>query len=433
MIQTGHNQTEIGEESAKREKLNITLYLASKTISMLGTNIYNFALSLFILKMTGSGASFAINVLIGMLPRIVLGPFAGIIADRVDRKKLTIAFDILSGLVVAVLLGYTQISGLKVLLVYLTSFILSTINIFYDTSLMSSLPNLVKDQGLVRINSYTATAGAVAGVISPVIAGVVFGMVTIKLFLILNAFSFFISAVLELFIKFDLNIKHINPELKAEKSLRNIRHEMSEVISYVRQQKVISSFLKYVLIINLFLNACISVVYPYIINNVLKMKATYFGLFEGCYFVGMIACSIYIGNRKDKQKSTKVLASELALIGLILVLVGLPSLGITALNFKPLLVSYNVILLFILGVTLVAINTPILVLMQRMTPENLRGRITGMLGTLTGGIAPLGILLTGLTIDSIHPFILMSVSGLAIFITSALIFRDKSINLIHNL
>ncbi len=425
MIQTEYNTKEIREESAKREKLNITLYLASKTISLLGTNIYNFALSLYILKMTGSGASFAINILIGMLPRIILGPFAGIIADRVDRKKLTIAFDILSGLAVAGLLGYTQISGLKVLLVYLTSFILSTINIFYDTSLMSSLPNLVKDQGLVKINSFTATAGAVAGVISPVIAGVVFGMVSIKLFLIVNAVSFFISALLELFIKFDLNIKHVNPELTAEKSFRNIRSEMGEVISFVRQQKVISSFLKYVLIINLFLNACISVVYPYIINNVLKMKSTYFGMFEGCYFVGMIVCSIYIGGRKDKQKATKVLASELALIGLILVLIGLPSLGLTFLNFKPLLVSYNIILLFILGVTLVAINTPILVSLQRLTPENLRGRITGMLGTLTGGIAPIGILLTGLTIDSIHPFILMSVSGLVIFITSGLMFRDK--------
>lgn len=425
MTQTEYNTKEIREESAKREKLNITLYLASKTISLLGTNIYNFALSLYILKMTGSGASFAINVLIGMLPRIILGPFAGIIADRVDRKKLTIAFDLLSGLAVAGLLGYTQISGLKVLLVYLTSFILSTINIFYDTSLMSSLPNLVKDQGLVKINSFTATAGAVAGVISPVIAGVVFGMVSIKLFLIINAVSFFISAVLELFIKFDLNIKHVNPELTAEKSFRNIRSEMGEVISFVRQQKVISSFLKYVLIINLFLNACISVVYPYIINNVLKMKSTYFGMFEGCYFVGMIVCSIYIGGRKDKQKATKVLASELALIGLILVLIGLPSFGLAFLNFKPLLVSYNIILLFILGVTLVAINTPILVSLQRLTPENLRGRITGMLGTLTGGIAPIGILLTGLTIDSIHPFILMSVSGLVIFITSGLMFRDK--------
>lgn len=425
MIQTEYNTKEIKEESAKREELNITLYLASKTISLLGTNIYNFALSLYILKMTGSGASFAINVLIGMLPRIILGPFAGIIADRVDRKKLTIAFDILSGLAVAGLLGYTQISGLKVLLVYLTSFILSTINIFYDTSLMSSLPNLVKDQGLVKINSFTATAGAVAGVISPVIAGVVFGMVSIKLFLIINAVSFFISALLELFIKFDLNIKHVNPEVTVEKSFRNIRSEMGEVISFVRQQRVISSFLKYVLIINLFLNACISVVYPYIINNVLKMKSTYFGMFEGCYFVGMIVCSIYIGGRKDKQKATKVLASELALIGLILVLIGLPSLGLTFLNFKPLLISYNIILLFILGVTLVAINTPILVSLQRLTPENLRGRITGMLGTLTGGIAPIGILLTGLTIDSIHPFILMSVSGLVIFITSVVMFRDK--------
>ncbi|WP_313563672.1 MFS transporter, partial [Ruminiclostridium cellobioparum] len=172
-VQGGKNK-----KNTYAEKLNITLYLTSKTISLLGTSIYNFALSLFILKMTGSGASFALNVLIGMLPRIVLGPFAGVLADRMDRKKLTIAFDILSGLIVAGLLGYSEMAGFKILQIYIVSFLLSAINVFYDTSLLSSLPDLVDDRSLVKINSFTSTAGAIAGVISPIIAGVICGMVS---------------------------------------------------------------------------------------------------------------------------------------------------------------------------------------------------------------------------------------------------------------
>lgn len=425
-VQGGKNK-----KNTYAEKLNITLYLTSKTISLLGTSIYNFALSLFILKMTGSGASFALNVLIGMLPRIVLGPFAGVLADRMDRKKLTIAFDILSGLIVAGLLGYSEMAGFKILQIYIVSFLLSAINVFYDTSLLSSLPDLVDDRSLVKINSFTSTAGAIAGVISPIIAGVIFGMVSIYLFLILNAASFFISAALEFFINFHFNQKKDSSAIPDKKNLKNLKQEISEIISFLKQQKVICSLLKYVLIINLFLNACLSVVYPYIINTVLKMNSTYFGIFEGCYFSGMIVCSIILGSRKESRKTTKELAAQLALIGIIVIMVGLPALGLPVLNLTVVLVAYNSILLLGLGVVLVAINTPILVALQRLTPEELRGRLTGILGTLANGIAPLGIIITGLTIDRIHPFIILAVSGLVIILSAAFMYRDKKANLMQ--
>jgi uncharacterized membrane protein YccC len=70
-----------------------------------------------------------------------------------------------------------------------------------------------------------------------------------------------------------------------------------------------------------------------------------------------------------------------------------------------------------------------LVAMQRLTPENLRGRITGILGTLSGGIAPLGIILAGLLIDKLHPFIILSVSGVCIIIASMKMYKSKFENI----
>lgn len=423
-----NSHIEYSNNAKKIEKLNTALYFAAKTISLLGTNIYSFALSLYILKITGSGTSFALNVLIAMLPRIILGPFAGILADRVNRKKLTVAFDIISGLMVFLLLGLSSIYGLKIIFIYITGFVLSTINTFYDTALTSSLPNLVSGKKLMKINSYTSISMSISGILSPVLAGVMYGLIPIKIFLFINASSFIVSAILEMFINFNFN-KDEADSLKEKINLNILKKEFEEIKEFVDGQKVMRVLLKYALMINFFFTASISVVYPYIINKVLKMSSSEYGAFQGSYFLGMIVCSVIIANRKEKKISGKRIALGLMSLGVILAFIGAPTIGFGIFRMKVMLIGYNLVLIFALGAILISINTPMLVAMQKLTPENLRGRITGVLGTLTAGIAPLGIILAGLIIDKVHPFIILLISGICIVLASANMLRNKDIDL----
>lgn len=422
----GNQRVDFNSQVEKTEELNIILYLTSKTISLLGSNIYNFILALYILKVTGSGGSFAINVLVGMLPRIVLGPFAGILADRVNRKKLTIAFDIISGIIVFVFLGVSAVSGLSVISIYVTSFILSSISVFYDTALTSSLPNLVRDEKLMKINSYTSTSTSISGVLSPILAGIIFGFVPINLILIINGASFIFSAILEIFIEFKLN-SSLDTNIKSSITVDSFKNEIMELMKFVRSQRIMHALLKYVLIINLFLSASMTVVYPYIINNVLMMSSSQYGTFQGVYFAGMVVASIIMANKKEKKVTWKKLGLKLGVIGIILILIGLQTITFYEIRRQSLLSCYNIILLFILGVVLIVINTPIMVTIQRLTPENLRGRITGMLGTLSQGIAPLGIIAAGVLIDKIHPFMILTVSGVIIVLSSMHMFWSKDL------
>lgn len=421
---TQSDTVQCGRHTDREEKLNIALCLASKIISLLGTNIYNFALSLYILKVTGSGTSFAVNVLIGRVPAIILGPFAGILADRVNRKKLTVAFDILSGLIVFGLLGLSSVYGLKIIFIYVTNLILSVINTFYDTSLTSSLPDLVRDKKLVKINSYTTAASSLAGILSPVLAGVIYGFVPINLFLIVNGISFIFSSALEIFINFNLN-KTQDTLSKEAMTLNTLKSEFKEVLKFIKEQKFLYSLLKYILLINFFLSASINVVYPCIINKTMKMSSAQYGTFQSFYFIGMIVCSILIANRKEKSLKAKNLAISLAILGVILILIGIQTIGLNVFTIRIITDLYNIVLLLALGGILMTVNIPSIVAMQRLTPENLRGRITGILTTLTGGIIPLGIILAGLVIDNVHPFIILLVSGICIIASAFCMFRNK--------
>ncbi len=77
--------------------LNMGIFLLGKLVSLFGTRIMNFAISLYVLKFTGSGMSFAITMIVSTLPAIVLSPFAGVLADRVNRKLVGVLNDALCG------------------------------------------------------------------------------------------------------------------------------------------------------------------------------------------------------------------------------------------------------------------------------------------------------------------------------------------------
>jgi len=207
-------------EIDKKERLNITLYLSGRLVSLFGTYIYSFAIALYILKVTGSGTSFAISVLMGMLPRVILGPFAGALADRIDRKKLVVGLDVLSGIVVLGLVGVSTLYGLKIPYIYVATLMLAVINTFFDISINASLPNLVKDGSLLKINSYSQAASSLASILSPVIGGIAFVVLPIKLFLLINGLSFIVSAVSEMFINFNFNKSEDKDDDKAVSAIK---------------------------------------------------------------------------------------------------------------------------------------------------------------------------------------------------------------------
>lgn len=411
-------------DKAKTEKLNIILFLTSKTISLLGSNIYNFALSLYILRATGSGASFTINILLGMLPRIFLGPFAGILADRVDRRKATILLDTFSGVTICGLMLISISLGLKVSYIYITSLVLSVINVFYDTMLNSSLPNLVADNKLMKINAYAQGSSSLSGILGTILAGVIYSFSPINLFLILNGISFFISALLELFMDFNFN-RTIVAKNEQKKSFR---YDLKEIIAFIKNQKIMYSLFKYSLVLNLFANAAFAITLPFVLNNVLKLSSSQFGIVEASFSIGLLLASIMLGSIKEQENKMKSICMGLASISMLIVLTGLPTLDLNVFSNRTFLFIYYIILMFFTGIILVIINAPIMVVMQRLTPDNLRGRFMGILGTLTNGIAPIGIIITGLIIDKVPSFSLMLVTGTVIFIMSIMMKKNKNLS-----
>ena len=192
------------ENLSKIIKKNIILYTLGRAISVIGSNVFSFAMSLYILNLTGSGIAFSISLFTRMLPNAILSPFAGVIADKVDRKKMVVVTDILAGILMFVLMGIASFDSLRITYIYISIFLLSSINVFFGVSMKASKANIVDKANMKKINSYGMMINSISEISGAVFGGLIYAFLDIKVFIVINGISFILSGISELFIDFNV-------------------------------------------------------------------------------------------------------------------------------------------------------------------------------------------------------------------------------------
>jgi MFS transporter, DHA3 family, macrolide efflux protein len=416
-----------GEENQAKEKLNLILFSMGKLVSLLGTYIYTFAISLYVLKITGSGTSFAFSILVGAIPRVLLSPIAGSISDRVNKRKMIVGLDFLSGFVLLVLLAMTMIYGVRLPFIYATSFILSVISTFFNNCFSAAIPSLVTDKNLMKINAYSRSIESVSQILGPVLGGIVFGLISLELFFLMNGISYILSAVSEMFIDFNFNKARVRKlEDKAKINLNTVWMDIKEVITYIRGNKILCVAMPFSISCNFFLAASFSVVLPYVINNVLGMSSVQYGMIEGAFPIGMLLAAIIIGKLPEQTKKRKSLFIGIMGMGVASIVMGLPVLGMN-INFDvQLSFLLYMALLFVMAIFIAMLDMPMMVVMQREIPNDMLGRVMGVLGTISAGLAPLGIILAGVFMDMIPAYIVFFITGIYFLVAAIVLYKNKA-------
>ncbi|HDL86342.1 MAG TPA: MFS transporter, partial [Candidatus Acetothermia bacterium] len=155
---------------------NFVLVWAGQSLSMFGSRLTYIALLWWVLEKTGSAAALAGVAIASALPTLFLGPIAGVFIDRLDRRKLMLAMDLVNGIIIGTAATLLLIGRLQVWEIYLFTALASTATLFHRPSLQSSIPNLVPGEQLTKANSlYQISAGA-AGIAGPAVGGILVGM-----------------------------------------------------------------------------------------------------------------------------------------------------------------------------------------------------------------------------------------------------------------
>ena len=128
-----------------------------QVISDLGNWVNSIALYALILQLTGSGIAMAVAMMAKLLPMVVISPFAGVVIDRMDRRTVLIASDILRCFTV---LGFLIVENKGDLwLVYTLTLIEVALTGFFEPARSAIIPSIVAPNHLVQLTHYLAQPG----------------------------------------------------------------------------------------------------------------------------------------------------------------------------------------------------------------------------------------------------------------------------------
>ena len=185
------------------------LILIGQIISLFGNQILRFALPLYLLQKTGSSALFGTISACSFIPMIVLFPIGGIIADRANKRNIMVVLDFSTS---ALILGFSIMAKVFSIfpLIAITMILLFAIQGAYQPAVKASIPILVGKEYLMQANSAVDIVSSFANMFGPVIGGLFFSVFGLIPILYISVICFFVSAVMEIFIKIPFEKKRRN-------------------------------------------------------------------------------------------------------------------------------------------------------------------------------------------------------------------------------
>ncbi|HEX8928609.1 MAG TPA: MFS transporter, partial [Actinomycetota bacterium] len=187
-----------GEQPVPRGRFSADLakFWAGQTISNLGSSVTLFALPLLVFKLTGSPLNLGATSATSFLPYLLFGLVIGAWVDRVDRKRLMIATDVVRALLVAAIPLLADAGQLRVEWIYVLAFLQSTVTIAFDSAEFAAIPSLVESKDdLVTANGRIQASYYAAQVAGPLLAGLLMAAISVQQVFWLDAASFALSAV----------------------------------------------------------------------------------------------------------------------------------------------------------------------------------------------------------------------------------------------
>ena len=397
---------------------DFTLVVLGQIVSLFGNAILRFALPLYLLRQTESPALFGAVGAAAFIPAVLCAPIGGVVADRVNKRNIMVVLDFsTAGLILlfTLLLDRAPLVPLMVASLMLLYGIAGA----YQPSVQASIPLLARPEQLTSANAVINMVQTLSALLGPVIGGVLFGAFGLRPILWVGMACFFLSAVMELFIR----IPH-SPRAAAGGVLSTVWRDLGESWRFIRRERpVFLSVMLVLALFNLVLSAALVVGIPVAVVQTLGMSDSRLGLTQGAMGLGGLfggVLAALLGPRLRLRRGGAVLlAASLTAAGMgAALLPGVPpSLGwwgVTAMSFAIMVLSTLLVVVLSAAV-------------QGQTPPELLGKVMAFIMAVSNCAAPLGQAVYGALFEACPAWaVLLGAAGAAALAAawSRGVFRD---------
>ena len=383
---------------------NFRLFIIGQGLTLVGTWVQSLAQSWLVYRLSRSPVMLGLVSFASLAPYLVLSPIAGVVCDRVNRRKLILVMRFLAMVQAALLAVLTLTGRVEVWHVFYLALALGIIGVFEMTARQSFLVEMVGKEDLmngIALNSSVYNSGRIVG---PAIAGLMVAAVGEGWCFAVNSVSF-LAVIVSL-----LMMRHAPPARPVEQ-ISPLEH-FREGWNFVRGHAP-SRALLLLLGLTSVMNYPYLVLMPVFADTVLQGGPKALGLLMSANGTGAIVGSIYMATRTGLTGLSRTITRMTILYGVALVLFALsPDLRLSMLLLLP--VGFGMM------VAVAATNTAL----QTLSPDPLRGRVLGFYGMMFVGMTPIGALLAGWA-GGLIGAPLTVISGAAFCVAGALIFNRK--------
>jgi MFS transporter, DHA3 family, macrolide efflux protein len=369
----------------KSEGMSIfTLVWLGQLVSILGSNLSNFAMDVWVYQRNGSVTELSFLILFNTLPLVIISPFAGALVDRWDRRWVMIISDTgaaASTSVMALLLMSGQIQTWHICLATAVS---SSFSAFQIPAYRAAITLLVPEKNLGRAAGMIEFAQAIGQLVAPMLSGTLLEVIQISGIFLLDLSSFVFSVIVLLLVRFP---RHQTLEKQQNHQLPLLK-EVFSGFNYVIAHGGLVALL-FFLASSTFLVGIIQVLaYPLVLSFA---SSAQLGVVLGVGGVGMVVGSILMGSwGNGRQDYIKILLCSMLLNGFSLMVAG----------SAPDIIVFGVgAFLYFLGVPF--INSSVQVILQKKVPLNMQGKVFSLTTAVSGLCLPLAFLIAGPLADRI--------------------------------
>lgn len=388
-------------------KRKIGLFFTSQAISLFGSSLVQFSIIWYITLKTQSGAMTTIATLCGFIPQVLISLFAGVWADKYNKKLLIILADssiAIATLLIAIsfLLGYDSIW-----LLFLVLIVRSFGGGIQSPAVSSFIPEIVPEDQLMRINGINTTIQSVMLILSPAAGGVLMANVKLEYIFFIDV----ITAILGVFLLFFVGYEY---KKKVEGKV-DYFSAIKEGILYTKNHKLVSRLLMYMMFFNI-LMAPLSVLTPLMVTRSFGAEPIYLTLNEIVFFVGTILGGVLMSTWGGFKNRIHTLGMGCILCGLFAILMGLPFGFFAYLAW-----------MMLCGITMPIFNTPFITLFQENVDADKLGRVFSLISVISGSVMPLAMVFYGPISDYVKIEYILMVTGIIFMICTFFFIRDKVI------
>ncbi|MDM5326385.1 MFS transporter [Neobacillus sp. CF12] len=395
-------------ETNNHWKRNTILFLGSQTISLFGSALVQYAIMWYITLNTQSGVMMTISIICGFVPTFFLSPFAGVWADRYNRKILIILSDSLiaiSTLVLAILflMGYEALW-----LLFLMSAIRAIGTGIQGPAVGAILPQLVPEDNLTKVNGINGSIQALIMLVAPMVSAALLTMASMEAIFFIDV----VTAAIAVFIL--LTFLHIPIHAKAaEKQTTSYFSDLKQGFIYIQNHAFVKKFFVFFAFFFV-LAAPVAFLTPLQVTRSFGDDVWRLTAIEITFSIGMMLGGVFMaswGGFKNKIHTMTLAALVMGACTF--------ALGVVP-NFW-----IYIIFMGIVGVAMPIFNTPSTVLLQEKVEGDYLGRVFGVLGMISTSMMPLGMLIFGPIADIIDIEWLLIGTGLLMFIQGFFLVGSK--------